>query len=167
MAARALWTRVLKSEKQKEVQEALLVEEPLRCFCGDLATEKTPILKRTRNTKFDSSREVYAAPPKFERDVEHNSKFTLCTAHAHLADAKIDEFIYTKVRAILAQANAEIALQAAQFEKEALMESLTNSLTLADKKKIADQRKGSGKAPMNGTSVAAVPTNGASASLGN
>lgn len=104
-----------------------------RCFCGEDATEPMPLLKRGRGT-FDFLRRLYAAPPRYVRSIDSRRQPELCRIHAHVADAKMDEFIFMRVRGIFAEANSKVATEAASFERESLLKYLNDSLTDREKK---------------------------------
>lgn len=135
MAFRALFKREAeKSEEASLPAIAQLTESP-KCFCGELATEPMPVLERNRGT-FDFLRRLYAAPPRYVRSVDRTKRPELCRIHAHVADAKMDEFIFQRVRGIFAKASAEVATEAASFEREALLKYLNDSLTDREKKAL-------------------------------
>lgn len=141
--------------------------ESERCVCGEIATEPAPYIEREREDDSAASnylmrhhdRNVYAAPPRLRRTVDKAKPPAFCRVHAHVADAKIDEFLYVKVRAVLAEANSRIAVEAASFEKEALIEAVKNSLTRTEKSKP----KASSNGALNGatSSMANPVSNGA------
>lgn len=142
----------------------VLDSENERCVCGEPATEPMPYIEREREDDTAASvffmrhhdRNVYAAPPRLRRTVDLTKPPALCRVHAHVADAKIDEFLYVRVRGLLAEANAKIAIEAASFEKEVLLEALKSSLTKTER-----ATKSAARSPVNGTSNGA--SNGAGA----
>jgi hypothetical protein len=110
-------------------------EQVPRCLCGEPATEPMPVLRRDRGT-FDFLRKLFAAPPRYVRYVDKNAAPALCAVHAHVADAKMDEFIFQRVRAVFAVANATVAIEAAGFERESLAKHLEGSLTDRERKSL-------------------------------
>lgn len=131
-----------------------------RCFCGEVATEPMPYIEREREDDSAAAnllmrhhdRNVYAAPPRLRRTVDKNKPNVLCRVHAHVADAKIDEFLYGEVRAVLAAANAQIAIKAAGFERESLFEALKGSLTKTEKATKPRSVNGAANGASNGAS---------------
>ena len=129
-----------------EVQ-AIDGEDAPRCYCGSLASHPMPTLARSREDGLASKdRDMFAGAPRYHREVTDESPKALCRVHAHLADAKMDEFIYVGIRAIQADCNSKIAKEAATFEKETLPTFLEQSLTTREKR---DKGKLS-NAPSNG-----------------
>lgn len=105
------------------------------CMCGEPATKPMPRIKRSRGG-YDLLRQFFAAPPRYKR-VETLGKFgvkELCDVHAHVADAKIDEFLYVRIRGILSETNARLAVETAAFEKEGLVKALQEALTEKEKR---------------------------------
>ena len=105
------------------------------CMCGEVATKPMPRIARDRGG-WDLLRKFFAAPPRYKRVYKIGSRVQkeLCDIHAHVADAKIDEFLYMRIRGILSETNARIAVEAAAFEKEGLTKSLQESLTEKEKR---------------------------------
>jgi hypothetical protein len=58
-----------------------------------------------------------------------------CEAHAHVADAMMDKFIF-QVRSRFSNLNAEIASDAAGFEQETLIRAVADSLTESQKRAV-------------------------------
>ena len=114
-----------------------------RCICGDIATEPMPILTRNRG-RFDFFRRYFAAPPRYVRRIDPYAPLSLCRAHAHVADAKMEEFLFNRVRGILSEANAKVAVEAASFEREFLMKGLADALTDSEKKTARKLQNGKG-----------------------
>jgi hypothetical protein len=125
-----------------------------RCPCGELATHPVPKLVRERN---DGKQAIYAAPPRYRRAVPHGSTILntllyfltlgnirireeplsdVCEAHAHVADADMDNFIYNEIRAEQARTNIAIAQKAAAFETENMLKRISDSLTEEQKRKV-------------------------------
>jgi hypothetical protein len=99
-----------------------------RCFvCADPATEAMPSIARGRGAK-DWLRELFAMPPRYKRVVK-NFVPSLCSSHAHVADAMVDEFLHNRVRGAFTAAYTKVAIEAAGFEKEFLQKQLGESLT--------------------------------------
>lgn len=129
-------------------------EERPRCVCGELATHVTPKLVRKRTSWV---RSFFAMAPRYKRVVPPTSylfglweldipieDLGLCQTHAHVADAMMDKFIYQDVRAMQADTNEKIAIKAAGFEQEALLEQIKASLT-DNQKKAARRGQSSGQ----------------------
>lgn len=123
---------------RKEPTDVLVLtegEEPSLCPCGATATHPMPTLARSREDGLASKdRDMYAGAPRYQRQVAADGTKKLCRVHAHLADAKMDEFIYVGIRAIQADCNSKIAKEAAVFEKETLPKFIEDSLTDREKK---------------------------------
>jgi hypothetical protein len=117
-----------------------------RCVCGEIATHTAPNLVRSR-TGF--LRSFFAMPPSYKRKVKDADSWLgpditkddlkFCETHAHVADAMLDRFIYHEVRDIQAETNEKIAVRAAAFEQEGLVEAIRESLTDKQKRSV---RKG-------------------------
>lgn len=132
-----------------EDQERLRLEALPKCdCCGALATHPLPRLRRSRGSVL---RKVFAAPPSYRRVVEPLDKPALCEAHAHTADALLDEFIFG-IRQKYAALNATIASSAAGFEQEALLFALRESLT--------EKQKRAQRVPLAVSPIRAVPKTG-------
>jgi hypothetical protein len=56
-----------------------------------------------------------------------------CEAHAHVADAMMDQFIF-RIRSEYSALNAKVAADAAGFEQEALLKCVAESLTETQKR---------------------------------
>lgn len=144
-----------------------LVVEPLCVVCGDKATEGMPYISREREEENKvttlwmrhNDRNVYAAPPQYHRVVDPVK--CLCRVHAHVADAKVDNFLYGRIRAVLAGANEQIALEAATFEKQDMLKSLEESLTPREKNDRLKKKIGNGDTKTNGipSPLTAAPSN--------
>lgn len=105
-----------------------------RCVCGDIATHSVPKLVRSRTGWL---RSFFAAPPSYKRKVmkaTERDECHVCETHAHVADAMTDKFIYHEIRDQYAQTNEKIAVRAAAFEKEGLIDAIRESLTDKQKK---------------------------------
>lgn len=155
-----------KQRKQAVVAEEALTDNQPRCICGEVATEPMPVLHRSRG-QWDWLRRYFASPPMYNRTVDDSwGPKVLCRVHAHVADAKMDEFIYGKVRSILASANAQIATEAAAFEKETLLKSLSDSLTIKERAVVRKTTNGvnAGTVVMPLTTT---PSNGSAESVQN
>lgn len=100
--------------------------EPVRCPCGEAATEPAPTLERGRGSVL---RDLLAMPPRYRRVVRQGAPAVYCRAHAHVADARLAEFVATRVRAVWARAYADVAIEAAAFETETLPRLVSESLT--------------------------------------
>lgn len=122
-----------------------------RCVCGEPATEPMPTIRKERGL-WDWQRSVFARSPRYKRYVDRKGTPALCAVHAQVADTKIDEFIFVRVRGILAETNARIAAEAAAFEKEVLPRSLVDSLTATERKSKTAQQTLNGKSS-NGVSA--------------
>ena len=114
--------------------------EPTCGACGDPATHPAPSIERGRGS-WDWLREFLSMPPRYYRSVGGSS--ALCSSHAHVADALVEEFIHVRVRGAFASAYAAVAIDAAGFEKEALARRLSESLT-EDQKRDAKKRAAGG-----------------------
>jgi len=132
-------------------------ESAPRCPCGAPATHPTPVLARQREDGLTSKdRDMYAGAPRYCRQVSEELPKALCRVHAHLADAKMDEFIYVGIRAIQADCNAKIAKEAAIFEKETLPKFIEDSLTdreRTEKKKNEKKTNGVTNGASNGAAA--------------
>lgn len=117
------------------------------CPCGLRATHALPRLHRER---MDGKQAVYAASPRYRRvvhstrvffglielSIEDQPRLQVCESHAHMADAKMDNFIYTDIRAEQSKTNERIAQRAADFETEKMLQAIKDSLTEDQKKKV-------------------------------
>src|ERR1700677_1026636 len=103
-----------------------------KCVCGDLATEPAPILQRTRGA-YDFMRKYFAAAPKYKRVIDLMKPPAFCRAHIHVADAKLDQFIFG-VRKEYAELNSKVSADAAAFEQEFLRNLVADSLTETQKR---------------------------------
>jgi hypothetical protein len=148
LALRSLFKGKTPQQEEQRAREdsglRFIAEDTTRtacCACGEPATEPMPVLKRDRGT-VDVLRKLYAAPPRYVRFVDKNAPLALCQVHAHVADAKMDEFIFQRVRGIFAEANAKVAIEAASFERESLLKCLNDSLTDREKKALRKPASG-------------------------
>jgi hypothetical protein len=107
-------------------------ESAERCVCGEIATDPAPVLKRGRGA-WDWLRNLYGAPPRYTREVDHMRRPTFCRAHVHVADAMLDQFVFG-IRARYSELNADIAAKAAGFEQEHLQRQVADSLTEKQKR---------------------------------
>jgi hypothetical protein len=98
-----------------------------KCLCGAAATDPLPVLKRDRGA-WDWLRTIFAAPPRYKRIIDAMGTPAVCRTHAHVADAKLDEFVF-RMRSAYAELNAKLAIEAAAFEQEGLARQLAESLT--------------------------------------
>lgn len=109
-----------------------------KCVCGELARFPAPILQRDRGA-WDWLRNYFAAPPRYKRVVDMQAAPVFCAAHAHVADAMLDQFVF-RIRGELSSLNAKIAADSAGFEQEALLKQVADSLT-------DNQKRATRKAP--------------------
>jgi hypothetical protein len=133
-----------KSSKKKSMEQILQeVDDPKipRCICGCPATHPMPRLERNRGS-WDWLRSYFAMPPRYRRVIDTMGAYVLCKAHAHVADSMMDKFIFTDIRAHYASSNAELAIKAAMFEQEMLVEDLKECLTENQKREL--KRNGNG-----------------------
>jgi hypothetical protein len=107
-----------------------------KCVCGEMATEPAPVLQRTRGA-YDFMRKYFAAAPKYKRVIDLMRPPTFCKAHVHVADAKLDQFIFA-VRSEYAALNSKVSADAAAFEQESLRIFVADSLT--DKQKLETRK---------------------------
>jgi hypothetical protein len=65
--------------------------------------------------------------------------FIFCEIHAHVADSMMDRFIFERVRAVQAEANERVAVEAAAFEQKTLIDQIKFSYSdqQAERKKMA------------------------------
>ena len=98
-----------------------------KCICGEVAKYPAPVLERNRGA-WDWLRSYFAAPPRYKRSVNLMLPPVFCSAHVHVADALMDQFIF-RVRSEYSNLNAKIAGDAAGFEQEALLKCVGDSLT--------------------------------------
>jgi hypothetical protein len=129
-------------------RERIAIEAAPKCCCGEVATDPAPVLNRGRGA-WDWLRNLYGAPPRYTRKVDHDRPPVLCSAHAHVADAMLDAFIFG-IRNEYSALNATIAARAAGFEQEHLLRQITESLT--------DKQKRSQRVPMGATPLRSVRT---------
>lgn len=132
----------------EEAQRAILDASP-KCICGELATQPMPILSRSRGAS-NYLREWFALPPRYRRVVDHLAQPMLCASHAHVADAVLDHFVHHRVRAVLSEAHAKVAVEAAGFETEGLLQRIADGLT--------DRQKRTTRGPVSPVRV--LPRNG-------
>ena len=137
VTARIIWRyrdKRPRSTDSATVEENARIEWELvpKCVCGDIATEPTPVLQRTRGA-YDYARLYFGAAPKYKRVIDHMRPPTLCKAHAHVADAKLDQFIFS-VRSRYAELNSAVSADAAAFEQESLRILVADSLTELQKR---------------------------------
>jgi hypothetical protein len=127
--------KALRSGRRPSKVEAAVAEEIARaefdaqpkCVCGEIAKYPAPVLERGRGA-WDWLRNYFAAPPRYSRRVDMMLPPVFCTAHAHVADAMMDQFIFA-VRSRFSDLNAKVAADAAGFEQEALLKAVADSLT--------------------------------------
>ncbi len=98
-----------------------------KCVCGEVARFPAPVLKRDRGG-WNWLRNYFAAPPSYRREVDMMQPPVFCQAHAHVADAAMDQFIF-RVRSDYSALNMKIAADAAGFEQESLLRLVGESLT--------------------------------------
>jgi hypothetical protein len=115
---------------EEEAREAY--EAAPKCVCGDIARHPAPVLERTRGA-WSWLRNIFAFPPSYRRTVDLQHPPVFCTAHAHVADAMMDQFIF-KIRSEYSNLNAKLAADAAGFEQEALLRAVSESLTDTQKR---------------------------------
>jgi hypothetical protein len=120
------------SDAEVAAQEAAEYEALPKCVCGEIARVPAPMLKRDRGA-WDWLRNYFAAPPRYKRVVDMMQPSVFCTAHAHVADAMMDQFIF-RIRSEYSSINAKIAADAAGFEQEALLRQVADSLTDSQKR---------------------------------
>jgi len=135
-------------------EEDMTFQEEVLCqVCGDLATHPKPQLIRQRTSFLQA---FFAMAPRYKRVVpkpagpveyflhlvtlgattlSREPASELCVTHAHVADAMMDQFLYTDIRAAQSRTNEQIAIKAAEFESEKLIDKLRESLTEEQKKK--------------------------------
>ena len=131
--------KALEFSRQQDLEEELP-----HCVCGEYATHLAPKLVRKRT---DWLRIFFATAPRYKRvvppmdyvfgmfqAVHQIEEFVFCETHAHVADAMMDKFIYQDIRAMQADTNEKIAVSAAGFEQEGLLEKIRASLTDTQKK---------------------------------
>lgn len=116
----------------EETQRAFL-EASTKCVCGELATQPMPRLSRSRGAS-NYIREWFAMPPRYRRVVDPLAPPMLCASHAHVADAALDHFVHHRVRAVLSEAAARVAVEAAGFEQEGLLQRVAESMTERQKR---------------------------------
>lgn len=129
-----------RAANRKPATETLTPNESVRldwelvpkCVCGEMATEPAPILQRTRGA-YDFMRKYFAAAPKYKRVIDAMKPPAFCKTHVHVADAKLDQFIFS-VRSEYAALNSKVSADAAAFELEALRQLVTESLTETQKR---------------------------------
>lgn len=121
----------MEAERERVVSEATAASAP-RCVCGEIATDPAPMLRRGRGA-WDWLRNLYGAPPRYTREVDHQRPPIFCRHHMHVADAELDKFIFG-VRSDYSKLNAEIAGRAAGFEQEHLQRLVAESLTEKQKR---------------------------------
>ena len=117
----------------EEMQRAAYEALP-KCVCGDVAKFPAPVLQRSRGA-WDWLRSHFAAPPRYKRVVDLMQPPVFCSAHAHVADATMDQFIFG-IRSEYSKLNARVAADAAGFEQEALMRLVADSLTDLQKRTV-------------------------------
>lgn len=161
---------------QDEVNALLYIREQenedriLHCPCGARATHALPRLYRER---IDGKQAVYASAPRYRRVVQSTRWFfgllelepqdkpelQVCEAHAHMADAKMDNFIYTDIRAEQSKTNERIAQRAADFETEKMLHAIKDSLTEDQKKKVRAIEQKIRRSPLQMVANGGVVTN--------
>jgi hypothetical protein len=107
-------------------------EQIPKCVCGEVARFPAPVLKRSRGA-WDWLRTHFAAPPRYSRQTDMMRVPVFCEAHAHVADAMMDKFIFG-IRNEFSSLNAKVAADAAGFEQEALLRCVADSLTESQKR---------------------------------
>jgi hypothetical protein len=136
LAGVVIFLGVLLNRLRKPIKiEVMEAEERLRaehdaapkCVCGELARFPAPVLQRDRGG-WNWLRNFFAAPPSYRRVVDMMQPSVFCQAHAHVADAVMDQFIF-RVRSDYSALNARIAADAAGFEQESLLRLVGESLT--------------------------------------
>jgi len=105
-----------------------------KCVCGELARFPAPVLQRDRGA-WDWLRNYFAAPPRYKRVVDMMMPPVFCAAHAHVADAMMDQFIF-RIRGEFSNMNAKVASDSAGFEQEALLKQVADSLTENQKRAV-------------------------------
>ena len=106
-----------------------------KCPCGNRATHASPRLVRSRTGWL---RSYFGIAPLYRRVVpkfSEGGELVFCETHAHVADSMMDRFIYDRVRAVLAEANERISVEAAAFETENLLDQIKTSIEPTPKKK--------------------------------
>lgn len=136
LVARIRW----RMQRRKPTGEVMTQEEVVRldwelvpkCVCGEIATEPAPILERTRGA-YDFMRKYFAAAPRYKRVIDLMRAPAFCKTHVHVADARLDQFIFS-VRSEYAALNSKVSADAAAFELEALRALVADSLTETQKR---------------------------------
>lgn len=127
------WKNPVKLEMARAEEEAReAFDAAPKCVCGELAKLPAPILERNRGG-WSWLRNYFAAPPSYRRRVDDMQTPVFCAAHAHVADALMDQFIF-RVRSEYSTLNTKIAADAAGFEQEALLRAVSDSLTDTQKR---------------------------------
>lgn len=110
------------------------------CPCGEPATHPAPKLIRKRTSWLQK---YFAMAPAYKRVIprpkivtDWSPELMFCETHAHVADSMMDQFIYQDIRASQSKLNEQVAIRAASFEKEGLMQKIKDSLTEEQKKKV-------------------------------
>ena len=130
-------SRTPTQEEMEALAFSMVQEEEAKvpkCPCGAVATHASPQLVRSRTGMM---RNYFGIAPLYRRVVPKLSEggsLTFCQAHAHVADSMMDRFIFDRVRAVLAEANEKISVEAAAFETENLLEQIKLSVEPAKKK---------------------------------
>jgi hypothetical protein len=139
--------RAMEDDAQRAAYEA----SP-KCVCGELAVEPMPTLSRSRGAS-NYIREWFAMPPRYRRVVSPIAPASLCASHAHVADAMLDHFIHHRVRAVISEASAKVAVEAAGFEQEVLLQKIRDSLTDRQKRTTRSSMTPVRVLPHTGTDV--------------
>ena len=153
-----------RAQKRKPSGEVMTAEESARlewelvpkCVCGEMATEPAPLLQRTRGA-YDFLRKYFAVAPRYKRVIDLMKPPAFCKTHVHVADAKLDQFIFG-VRSKYAALNSDVSAEAAAFELEALRNLVADSLTDTQKRaqkrsstlRVLPQKTGTDEAPVDG-----------------
>lgn len=125
---------------KEEIEEAAisLVREAEaatpKCPCGAVATHSPPRLVRSRTGWL---RAFFGGSPLYRRRVVVTDIPVFCESHAHVADSMMDRFIYERIRAIQAETNERICVEAAAFETENLLDKIRDSIEAPKKKNEA------------------------------
>jgi hypothetical protein len=145
---------VLAANAPAEAPQTEAVQEWPKCVvCGDDATEARPIVTTGRPGSADNSDDSfivrsyeslvrlvaapYALTPLYRRQTPKAQRvedLCFCRCCAPTADAKIDRFLMSEVRAPIAKANEEAAVAIARFMREELIASMRNDLQGGEKK---------------------------------
>ncbi len=124
---------IFKRRGDKPKARLIVEDAPTLCACGAIATHAKPYLEWSRTGIGARIRQLYGAPPRFERKVNNMREPKVCEAHSRAADTALDAKL-SEVRNRYAEMNQKTIVELIQFENEGLDAKIAESFTKAQQR---------------------------------